>query len=110
MFIKKMSIQSAKQKMIIDIKSDDERVQITGYVKNLVEEEQFVLDDNTGDIEVDITNIDFNFKEEDLINVIGVIVKEGNEIKMIKAEIIQDKNQLNFEYYKKLYELKKKYG
>jgi len=110
MFIKKMSIQSAKQKMIIDIKSDDERVQITGHVKNLVEEEQFVLDDNTGDIEVDITNIDFNFKEEDLINVIGVIVKEGNEIKMIKAEIIQDKNQLNFEYYKKLYELKKKYG
>jgi len=96
--------------MIIDIKSDDERVQITGHVKNLVEEEQFVLDDNTGDIEVDITNIDFNFKEEDLINVIGVIVKEGNEIKMIKAEIIQDKNQLNFEYYKKLYELKKKYG
>lgn len=110
MFIKKMSIQSAKQKMIIDIKSDDERVQITGYVKNLVEEEQFVLDDNTGDIEVDITNIDFNFKEKDLINVIGVIVKEGDEIKMIRAEIIQDKNQLNFEYYKKLYELKKKYG
>jgi uncharacterized protein YdeI (BOF family) len=96
--------------MIIDIKSDDERVQITGYVKNLVEEEQFVLDDNTGDIEVDITNIDFNFKEKDLINVIGVIVKEGDEIKMIRAEIIQDKNQLNFEYYKKLYELKKKYG
>ena len=110
MFIKKMSIQSAKQKVIIDIKSDDERVQITGYVKNLVEEEQFVLDDNTGDIEVDITNIDFNFKEKDLINVIGVIVKEGDEIKMIRAEIIQDKNQLNFEYYKKLYELKKKYG
>ena len=110
MCIKKMSIQSAKQKVIIDIESDDERVQITGYVKNLVEEEQFVLDDNTGDIEVDITNIDFNFKEKDLINVIGVIVKEGNEIKMIRAEIIQDKNQLNFEYYKKLYELKKKYG
>ena len=110
MFIKKMSIQSAKQKMIIDIKSDDERVQITGYVKNLVEEEQFVLDDNTGDIEVDITNIGFNFKEKDLINVIGVIVKEGDEIKMIRAEIIQDKNQLNFEYYKKLYEIKKKYG
>ena len=105
-----MSLQSAKQRVIEDIKNEDERVQITGYVKNLVEEEQFVLDDNTGDIEVDITNIDFNFKEKDLINVIGVIVKEGDEIKMIRAEIIQDKNQLNFEYYKKLYELKKKYG
>jgi len=96
--------------MIKDTKIDDERVQITGYVKNLVEGEQFVLDDNTGDIGVDIKNVDFNFKENDLINVIGDLVKEGNDIKMLRAEIIQDKNQLNFEYYKKLYELKKKYG
>ena len=105
-----MTIQSAKQRIISDIKIEDERVQITGYVKNPVEEEQFVLDDDTGDIGVDITNIDFKFKEKDLVNVIGDIVKEGNEIKMLRAEIIQDKNQLNFEYYKKLYELKKKYG
>ncbi len=105
-----MSLQSAKQRVIEDIKNEDERVQITGYVKNLAEEEQFVLDDETGEIEVDITNIDFNFKEKDLINVIGNIVKEGNEIKTIRAEIIQDKNELNFEYYRKLYELKKKYG
>jgi len=96
--------------VIEDIKNEDERVQITGYVKNLVEEEQFVLDDETGEIEVDITNIDFNFKEKDLINVIGNIVAGGNEIKKIRAEIIQDKNKLNFEYYRKLYELKKKYG
>lgn len=110
MLIKKMTIQSAKQRIISDIKIEDERVQITGYVRDLVEEEQFVLDDDTGDISVDIKNIDFNFKEKDLVNVIGDIVKEGNEIKMLRAEIIQDKNQLNFEYYKKLYELKKKYG
>jgi len=105
-----MTIQSAKQRIISDIKIEDERVQITGYVRNPVEEEQFVLDDDTGDIGVDITNIDFNFKEKDLVNVIGEIVKEGNEIKMLRAEIIQDKNKLNFEYYRKLYELKKKYG
>ena len=110
MLIKKMTIQSAKQRIISDIKIEDERVQITGHVKDPVGEEQFVLDDDTGDIGVDITNIDFKFKAKDLVNVIGDIVKEGNEIKMLRAEIIQDKNQLNFEYYKKLYELKKKYG
>ena len=110
MLIKKMTIQSAKQRIISDIKIEDERVQITGYVKDPVGEEQFVLDDDTGDIGIDITNIDFKFKANDLVNVIGDIVKEGNEIKMLRAEIIQDKNQLNFEYYKKLYELKKKYG
>ena len=110
MLIKKMTIQSAKQRIISDITIEDERVQITGHVKDPVGEEQFVLDDDTGDIGVDITNIDFKFKAKDLVNVIGDIVKEGNEIKMLRAEIIQDKNQLNFEYYKKLYELKKKYG
>jgi uncharacterized protein YdeI (BOF family) len=105
-----MELQSAKQRMIKDTKIEDKRVQITGYVKDLVDEEQFVLSDNTGDIGVDIKNIEFSFKENDLVNVIGDIVKEGNEIKMLRAEIIQDKSQLNFEYYKKLYELKKKYG
>lgn len=105
-----MTLQYAKQKMIKDIKKEDERVQITGYVRDLVEEEHFVLNDDTGEIIADIKNIDFSFKENDLINVIGDLVKEGNEIKTIKAEIIQDKNKLNFEYYKKLYELKIKYG
>ena len=104
-----MTLQSAKQRMIKDIKNEDERVQITGYVRDLVEEEHFVLNDDTGEIVADIKNIDFGFKENDLINVIGDLVKEGNEIKTIKAEIIQDKNKLNFEYYKKLYELKIKY-
>ena len=64
MLIKKMPIQSAKQRVISDIKNEDERVQITGYVKNLVEEEQFVPDDNTGSLQVNIKNIDFNFKED----------------------------------------------
>ncbi|MHA1931359.1 MAG: hypothetical protein ACW96X_02400 [Promethearchaeota archaeon] len=105
-----MSIQSAKQRVISDIKNEDERVQITGYVKNLVKEEQFVLDDNTGSLQVNIKNITFNFKEDNLINVIGKLVKKGSEEISLIAEIIQDKNQLNFEYYKKLYELKKKYG
>ncbi|MHA2034829.1 MAG: hypothetical protein ACXACX_20530 [Candidatus Hodarchaeales archaeon] len=105
-----MPLQSAKQRIIKDLKEEDERVQITGYVRELVEEEQFVLDDDTGKIRVDIKNIDFTSKENDLINVIGNLIEEGNDIKLFKAEIIQDKNQLNFEYYKKLYELKKKYG
>jgi len=56
MLIKKMTIQSAKQRIISDIKIEDERVQITGYVKDPVGEEQFVLDDDTGDIGIDIIN------------------------------------------------------
>jgi len=105
-----MPLQSAKQRMIRDIKTEDKRVQITGYVRDPVGEQQFILDDESGKIGVDIRNVNFIFKENDLINVIGDLVKEGDEKNILEAEIIQDKSQLNFEYYKKLYELKKKYG
>ena len=105
-----MPLQSAKQRMIRDIKTEDKRVQITGYVRDPVGEQQFILDDESGKIGVDIRNVNFTFKENDLINVIGDLVKEGDEKNILEAEIIQDKSQLNFEYYKKLYELKKKYG
>ncbi|MFW9822898.1 MAG: hypothetical protein ACFFE4_08190 [Candidatus Thorarchaeota archaeon] len=105
-----MTIQSANQRMVKDIKMEDERVQITGYVRGPIDEGEFTLNDETGEIRIDISDIDFKFKENDLINVIGELVKEGNNINVIRAEIVQDKNKLNFEYYKKLYELKKKYG
>ena len=104
-----MSIQSAKQRTIDDIKNDDVRIQITGYIKDLVEKEHFILDDSTGQINVDIKNLDFKNKDNDLINVIGELVISMDGGKTIVAEIIQDMNKLNFKYYLKLYELKKEY-
>ena len=103
-----MSSQFARQSTIKDVNDTDQRIQITGYVKNIVEDEYFILDDNTGEISVTIKSFDFKFQENDLINVIGEIVKEGNN-RTLTAEIIQDMNKLNFEYYLKLYELRKKY-
>ena len=105
-----MSIQSAKQRTINDIRNDDVRIQVTGYIKDIVEKEQFILDDSTGQIDVDIKNLDFRNNENDLINVIGELVISMDGGKKIIAEIIQDMNKLNFEYYLKLYELKKEYG
>ena len=103
-----MSSQFARQSTVEDVNDKDQRIQITGYVKNIVGDESFILDDNTGKINVSIKSVDFEFHENDLINVIGEIVKEGNN-RTLKAEIIQDMNKLNFEYYLKLYELRKKY-
>jgi uncharacterized protein YdeI (BOF family) len=93
--------------MISDVKSTDVRVQITGYVKEIVEKDHIILNDKTGDIKVDIKGVEFPFKKNDLINVIGElnITVEGE--KEVGAEIIQDKKNLNFEYYEKLYEIKK---
>ena len=105
-----MSIQSAKQRTINDIRNDDVRIQVTGYIKDIVEKEQFILDDSTGQIDVDIKNLDFRNNENDLINVIGELVISMDGGKKIIAEIIEDMNKLKFEYYLKLYELKKEYG
>ena len=51
-----MSKQSAKQRTIKDIRKDDVRIQITGYIKNLIEQETIVLNDKTGQINVNIKN------------------------------------------------------
>lgn len=104
-----MSSQSAKQRTIKDIKNNDVRIQVTGYIKILIEKEHLILDDKTGQINVDIKNLDFRNKKNDLINVIGELVIRMDGEKTIVAEIIQDMNKLNFEYYLKLYELKKEY-
>jgi len=105
-----MSKQSAKQRAIKDIRNDDVRIQVTGYIKDSSEPGTKILSDNTGQITVNIKNVDFSYKKNDLINVIGELLINMDGGKTIVAEIIQDMTNLNFEYYQKLYELKKKYG
>ena len=102
-----MMREPAIQRMINDVKNTDIRVQITGFVKDIVENDYIILNDKTGDIKVDIKGVELSFKNNDLINIIGELnINVGGE-KEIGAEIIQDKKNLNFEYYQKLYEIKK---
>ena len=105
-----MSIQSAPQRIIKDIRNDDVRIQVTGYIREPIEQGSFILEDRTGDITVNIKNVEFTFNKDDLINVIGELVISMDGGKTLVAQIIQDMKNLNFEYYLKLYELKKKYG
>ena len=103
-----MSQQFAKQRTIKDIANDDERIQVTGYIKRRIDNEHILLNDKTGEINVNITNIDkFKSKENDLINVIGDLELKSSGEKVINAAIIQDMNKLNFDYYQKIYQIKK---
>jgi len=102
-----MSREYAIQRIIQDIKSSDSRVQITGYVKDVVNNDYLILDDKSENIKIDIKKIEIGFQEDDLINVIGELNISIEGEKEIEAEIIQDKKNLNFEYYLKLYEIKK---
>ena len=103
----KVSSQFAIQRTIEDVKSDDNRVQITGYVQEISQNDHFIMDDKTGKIKVNIENIEFNYKSNDLINVFGDLMIQVDGEKQIIADIIQDMNKLNFSYYVKLYHLKK---
>jgi len=101
-----MENQFAKQRIIKDIKNDDLKIQITGYVKDLVKNDHFTLDDKTGEIKINFKESEFEFKDDDLVNVIGTLTINMEGQKMIEADIIQDMTNLNFKYYQKLYELK----
>ena len=103
----KVSSQFAIQRTIEDVKSDDNRVQITGYVQEISENDHFIMDDKTGKIKVNIENIEFNYKNNDLINIFGDLMIQVDGEKQIIADIIQDMNKLNFSYYVKLYHLRK---
>ncbi len=104
-----MENQSAKERMIQDITNDDLRVQVKGYVNDFQGGDTFILKDSSGNIKVDLEalKVAFDFKEGDLVNVIGDLSIITSGEKIIEAEIIQDMNQLNFEYYQKIYGLKK---
>lgn len=102
-----MSREHAAQRIIQDIKSSDSRVQIIGFIKDFVDDDHIILKDKVNDIKIDIKKVDFPFQKDDLINVIGELNINMAGEKEIEAEIIQDKKNLNFDYYLKLYEIKK---
>ena len=101
-----MENQFAKQRIIKDIKNDDLRIQITGYVKELVTNDYFILDDKTGEIKINFIESEFEINNDVLVNVIGTLTINIEGQKIVEADIIQDMTNLNFNYYQKLYELK----
>jgi hypothetical protein len=102
-----MEKQYAKQRMIKDITDEDSRIQVTAYVKEILDDNFIILDDKTGDIKVNLKDVDFEFDKDDLVNIIGFLNIKIDGEKEIEAEIIQDMTNLNFNYYQKIYEIKK---
>jgi uncharacterized protein YdeI (BOF family) len=102
-----MESKYAKQRIINDIKNEDLQIQVTGYVKKINNDNTILLKDESGQLKIDLKDVDFNFNEGDLINVIGELRIITSGEKILDSLIIQDMNKLNFKYYQKLYEYKK---
>lgn len=104
-----MESEFATLRIIQDIKSDDVRIQVKGYVKNVQDEGNFTLDDESGELTVDVGALEagFKYKEGDLVNVIGDLRITTSGEKVLDAEIVQDMTDLNFDDYIKIYRRKK---
>lgn len=102
-----MASEYFKQRIIMDIENNDTLIQVTGYVKEIRDNEVFILDDESGIITVNMKDLEYELKLKSLINVIGKLDIKSSGEKIILAQIIQDMSKLNFKYYKKLYEIKK---
>jgi len=104
-----MEIKPAIQRMIKDIKEDDQKVQITGYIDKMEDESSFLLQDGTGKLRVHAEKMNLSYSTGDLINVSGELGYGEDNERVLNAVIIQNMEGLNFEYYKQLYEIKKQY-
>ena len=102
-----MEKQYAKQRMIKDITVEDTCIQVTAYVKEILDDNFIILDDKTGELKVNLKDAEFAFNKDDLINIIGFLNINLDGEKELEAEIIQDMTNLNFNYYRKIYEIKK---
>jgi hypothetical protein len=101
--------KSYKRVMIKDASREDlgNNVQVLGYVKKGSESESILLNDNTGEIEVVIKNLEFPFQENHLINVFAEVKPTMEGERKLIAHFFQNMEGLNFDHYKKLYEMKK---
>jgi hypothetical protein len=87
-------------KRIEDI-SEELRVSVVGCVVKKTED-QFILDDGTGQLTV-MYEPGLTVKETEIVRVIGKLYGDT-----LEAEIIQDMKDLNMQLYVKMYELRKK--
>ncbi|MBI2034870.1 MAG: hypothetical protein HYT11_04025 [Candidatus Levybacteria bacterium] len=96
-----MSSSRYVTKQISEVAPTDSRVSIIGNVVK-TDENSFVLDDGTGKIEV---TSDIQVEMNKLIRIFCSVVDEK-----LKADIIQDVNELDLNLFKKVKELYNKAG
>lgn len=95
-------IKAAKEKRIKDINKDDSRLAISGLIINK-SENSLILDDGTSQLKV-IFEEPNEFKQGQYIRVIGNLIN-FNETNELRAEIIQDLNNINKKLHQKVIEL-----
>lgn len=92
----------SKHRKIKDIDEKDIRISLIGAVISKKDFE-FILDDGTGQINV-ICEEDVDFKEGDLVRVVGRLFTD-----VVQAEIVKKVEDMDMDLYNRVYELIKEY-
>ena len=91
--------QPFKEKLIKNIKKDDFKVAVSGFIVNK-KENAFVLDDGSGEILV----ISQEMPKEDFVKVFGIIMPIDDGLEL-QAEIIKDYSNVDKNLLKRVKEL-----
>ncbi len=98
------------RRMINEINSNDGKVQVIGTITEKVTDTEYKIDDGTGEISVifnDSESILDHLGEKMTIKVLGNLLGDSTDV--LRVKFASDYSDLDFEMYKKAYELGKKY-
>ena len=59
-----MEQQHMTQRIVKDIRNDNTLIEVTGYIKEIIDEHQIILDDTTGKIKINLENIELTLKSK----------------------------------------------
>ena len=101
-----------RKRMIKDITSKDHNIQVIGRIAEQSNDnaDEYVFNDDTGKISVVFKQDDpilNNLKVNMIIKVMGELVGDSKDLLSVKYS--SDYSEIDWEAYKKTYELKKKY-
>ncbi|MCF2139703.1 MAG: hypothetical protein K9W44_06585 [Candidatus Lokiarchaeota archaeon] len=99
------SDQYYEKKLVKDLQPTDGLVQLTGYARNINANNDFYIDDTTGKIQTqNIPDDAPKITEGNLYRVFGKYEVDGTGTPVIAAQIIQDMQELDFNFYLKTME------
>ncbi len=98
------------KRMIKDIKIDDEKIQVVGTITEKVTDNEYKINDGTGEISVVFSGSESildSIREKMVIKILGKLL--GDSTTLINVKFASDYSDLDLEMYKKALELEKKY-
>ena len=92
------------KKLIQELQPVDTFVQLVGYARNKNQNDEFYLDDTTGQVHIrELPEESPAIQEGNLYRILGKYELDGSATPFVAAQIIQDMDQLDFELYMQAY-------